>query len=76
MFKLRSCCYFIGCPLFGLTIHTTAQGDNPLVRNPSDRWLTAERNLHGERTLWLGQRLCVMFEPRKLRPSSPLFIIE
>lgn len=73
---MQSRYYFIGCPLFGLTIFTTARGDRPLEPNPTARPLYAERRSSGERWLWLGQRWCVAIEPRCIRPASPLFVIE
>lgn len=68
--------YFIGSPLFGLSIFTTGRGEYPLVPNPTDHVLSTERRPSGERFFWFGQRLCIAFEPRRLRPSSPLFIVE
>lgn len=67
--------YFVGCPLFGLTIFVTAHGDAPMIPSPTSRFLAIRRTEHGERHIWFGQRLCMMVEPQRLRPASPLLII-
>jgi hypothetical protein len=73
---MQSRYHFVGCPLFGLTIFTTARGHDPAIPNPSRRFLHVERRPSDERFLWLGRRWCAVLEPRHLRPTSPLFVIE
>lgn len=72
---MRNACYFVGTPIFNLTLHLSATAVQAICPNPTGRAFVSERTELGETFIWIGERICVIWTPRKLCESSPLLLL-
>jgi hypothetical protein len=73
---MRNAYYYVGTPAFSLTVHLSATMNEAICPNPTGRAFVAERTATGETFVWFGERLCIVWTPRKLCVGAPLLIFE